>query len=286
MTLSQLKTSPDGENDRPRPEEISSQYDIMGEPDANRQSGRGLIWLALALLLAGLFYGGFFNRLSSFLAEPVQAYLLDAGVNLQKIQIKGQVNLDNAQIVKALGINSGQSLFGFDAIKAQQQLSQLGQVKSARVMRLLPSTLLVEIIERVPFARWLHNGRMQLIDVEGVVLRQLLEGQEVDFPLVVGDGASEKAAYLIRILSTHHELSGRIKMAERVAQYRWNLHAKSGAMIKLPPVDLALGLARLVQLPDWVRLLQQENLVIDLRRAGQAFVRRGKTGRARFVSSL
>lgn len=234
-----------------------------------------LVLFMMALFLGGLAYGGFFDRLRSHISGPIETYFLNAGITLKKIVIKGQVGLKDEQILDALGIHSGQSLFGFNAFDAQKQLTKLGQVKTARIMRLLPSTLLVEIEERHPFAIWLRDGRMDLVDKDGVVLRVLSKDQKTNYPLIIGVGAAKKAAHLIRILSTHEELAGRIKMAERVGQYRWNLHAKSGAMIKLPSTELALGLARFVELPGWRKLLDSKNLTVDLRHPGQAFVNEG-----------
>ncbi|MCP4933848.1 MAG: FtsQ-type POTRA domain-containing protein [bacterium] len=242
-------------------------------PKLPQSRGFGLLVASmLAMFLVGLSYGGYFERVRLLASDLVETYFLSAGIVLQEIHIKGQVNLRDEQIVAALGIRSGQSLFGFDATKAQKQLSILGQVKSARVMRMLPSKLLVEIKERMPLARWMHDGRIDLIDKDGVVLRTLSSLEQSDHPLVAGAGADKKASALIRILSTHRGLAQHMKLAERVGQYRWNLHAKSGALIKLPPVDLALGVARFVSLPDWQALLARKNLVVDLRQTSQAFI--------------
>ena len=244
-------------------------------PKVSQSRSFGIILaLMLAMFLSGLHYGGYFERVRQFSSAIMETYFLSAGIVLQEIHIKGQLHLEDKQIIKALGIRSGQSLFGFDALKAQKQLSSLGPVKSARVMRLLPSKLLVEIEERPPFARWMHDGRIDLIDKEGVVLRRLADVQQSHYPLVVGAGAERRAAALIRVLSTHPGLAGHIKLAERVGRYRWNLLARNGALIKLPPVNIALAIARFVSLPDWQTLLTSKKLVVDLRQSSQVFVNR------------
>ncbi len=271
-TLSGILNSPKGEGDETCSHDTAG---ACGDNSGNRpQAGRfgALVAGMLALFLVGLYFGGYFERVRVLASDMVETYFLTTGIVLQEIHIKGQVNLRDEQIIAALGIRSGQSLFGFDATKAQKQLSALGQVKSARIMRLLPSKLLVEIEERAPFARWMHDGRIDLIDKEGVVLRALSSAGQSDHPLIAGVGANEKAAVLLRILSSHPSLAQHMKLAERVGQYRWNLHAKSGALIKLPPADLALGVARFVSLPDWQSLLTRKNLVVDLRQSSQAFI--------------
>ena len=271
-TLSDTLNSPKGEGDKTCRNDDPAKA-ALNTPKHPQSRGFGLLVACmLALFLVGLSYGDYFERVRLLASGLVETYLITAGIVLQEIHIKGQVNLRDEQIVATLGIRSGQSLFGFDASKAQKQLSMLGEVKSARVMRLLPSKLLVEIEERVPLARWMHEGRIDLIDKDGVVLRTLSDLEQSDHPLVAGAGAHKKASALIRILSTHPHLAQHMKLAERIGQYRWNLHAKSGALIKLPPADLALGVARFVSLPDWQTLLTRKNLVVDLRQSSQAFV--------------
>ncbi len=228
--------------------------------------------LFFALFLAALAYGGFFDRLRTNISASLENYFLNAGVVLQKIHIEGQVRLKDEQIIAALGIRAGQSFFGFDAKKAQKRLSKLGQVKSVRVMRLLPSMLLVQVEERQPLARWLHDDRMVLIDDTGIVLQKLARDASSPFPLVVGAGAHKEAATLIRVLSNHPGLAEQIRLAEYIGGYRWDLQAKNGAVIKLPRRNLALGLARFVSLPGWRKLLASKDVVVDLRQTTQAFV--------------
>lgn len=275
---SDLHISPAGEGDHLRLDETFSRKtgsaQNIADTRAGKTGGSGLVVLAfLSVIGAGLFYSGYFERLRLFWAKPLEAYFLNAGVTLKKIVIRGQETLGDKAILAALGHVPGQSLFGFDAARAQKRLTEIGQVKTARVMRLLPSTLLVEIVERRPFARWMHAGRMDLIDESGKVLRPVRNGQEDHFPLVAGEGAARHAAHLVRALSVHETLARHIGMARRVARYRWDLHARSGALVKLPRENLALGLARLVELPGWQALLAQGNSIIDLRHPGQAFAR-------------
>jgi len=243
----------------------------------SHRRGTGLLVIVVfGLFLAGLVAGGFGNRVSSFISGLAENWFLRAGVTLQEVRIKGQVSLSDDQVFKALDIRSGQSLVGFDAAAAQKKLQALGQVKTARVMRLLPSTVLVDITERRPFARWLHEGQVDLIDKSGIILSKSSRFDETSYPLIAGAGAARQGARLIRLLSVHQELSRRIKTAEWVGRYRWNLHAQNGAVVQLPPTELALSLARLISLPDWQKMLERPHMVIDLRSAHQAFVRTRK----------
>ncbi len=238
-----------------------------------RRSTGALVMVVFVLLSAGLLSSGFGTRAGLFISDLAENGFLRAGVTLREVRIKGQLSLSDEQILQALGIRSGQSLVGFDAAAAQKKLQALGQVETARVMRLLPSTVLVDITERRPFARWLHDGQIDLVDKNGIILSKSSRFDETAYPLIAGLGAAPQGARLIRLLSVHQELSRRLKMAEWVGRYRWNLHARNGAVIQLPSTGLALSLARLISLPDLQKMLERPHLVIDLRSAHQVFVR-------------
>lgn len=67
----------------------------------------------------------------------------------------------------------------------RSQLQQLPWVESARVLRILPNRIRVELTERTPIA-FLRNGRdLALIDAHGVVLDRP-EGEDLHFPIVTG----------------------------------------------------------------------------------------------------
>ena len=67
----------------------------------------------------------------------------------------------------------------------RSQLQQLPWVESARVLRILPNRIRVELTERTPIA-FLRNGRdLALIDEHGVVLDRP-EGEDLHFPIVTG----------------------------------------------------------------------------------------------------
>jgi cell division protein FtsQ len=57
-----------------------------------------------------------------------------------------------------------------NAAEIRNRLLGFGWVKDARVSHRLPDTLVIDIVERRPAALWQNEGRLALIDSEGVVL--------------------------------------------------------------------------------------------------------------------
>jgi len=127
---------------------------------------------------------------------------------------------------------------------------------------------------------------VDLVDKSGVILSNSSQVEQSIFPLIAGAGAARQAARLVRLLSVHEALSKRIKMAEWVGHYRWNLHARNGTVIQLPPANLALSLARLISLPNWQNMLERSRLVVDMRSAQQAFVRERRVSSSPLVPRI
>ena len=77
-----------------------------------------------------------------------------------------------------------------DATAIRSRLLQFGWVKDARVLRRLPDTLVIDIVERKPAALWQSSGELALIDSQGVVLDRVPVNRMPDLPLLIGPGAN------------------------------------------------------------------------------------------------
>ena len=148
---------------------------------------------------------------------------------------------------------------------ARQRVETLSWVEHATVERRLPSTVVVFLQERRPFAIWQNQGKFALIDRNG----QLVANQNIaefrQLTLVVGPGAPAAAATLIDALSDRPDLQKRIIAAVRVGERRWNLHLNNGADVMLPEGHEIAALDRLMQLQQQHALLDRPLAAIDLR---------------------
>src|SRR5215212_6596926 len=88
-----------------------------------------------------------------------------------------------------------------DVAQIRRRLLGYGWVKDARVSRRLPDTLVIDIVERTPAALWQNEGRLALIDGEGVVLDRVPIDKMPDLPLLIGSGANAQAEQLDRLMA-------------------------------------------------------------------------------------
>lgn len=161
---------------------------------------RILRWSGLALLVllpAG--YSGY--RLAVFgLTSP--RFMLTSG---DEIVLEGNRYVSRGEVLNVLGfpgsgkLTRGVSIFRLSLDEKRKQLEALPWVKSATLTRAYPNHLSVGLVERSPVAFVNIEGRMKLVDGEGVLLEKPEKGS-FDFPVLAGlsaaGGQEERVARL------------------------------------------------------------------------------------------
>ena len=239
------------------------------------EASRFGVYLSAAFLLAAAVYGaalgGHLAAWQQTLAARAEAALIAGGFGINEIIVKGSVHAPGARVHEALQTSRVRTIFGYDTRAAKARLEEIGWVKSARVMRLWPSTLIVELRERKPFARWDIRGHTVLIDREGEPLGALTP-DFADLPRVAGEGAHTAAADLLATLETQEAVARRVALAERIEQRRWDLVLSGGLRVQLPARGAAEALPTLARLLDG--RLPGDVTIIDMRVPGRIALRR------------
>ncbi len=227
---------------------------VLGAPVWWWQSGR-------AVEVAGELYG----RALAASAEH--------GLAVRKVLCRGRNETSRAAILEALKVKRGQPILAFDPQAAKERLEALVWVRTAAVERRLPDTIAVRLSERRPLALWQRNGRLLLVDEEGVVL--LRDGLErfAGLPLIVGKDAPRHAPALLAMLSAEPALESRVTAAVRVGGRRWNLRLDNGIDVLLPEEGAEDAWRRLADLERRHGLLGRDVTAVDLRVPDRLVVR-------------
>jgi cell division protein FtsQ len=131
---------------------------------------------ALMFLVLGLYWG----------KQRVTVALQDAaGLKLAKVIVQGAHYLTEDQVMKAVALPLGQSMFKLDLEEAGQKVRKLEWVDRVFVERRLPSSILISVRERKP-AALLDNGSLYGVDKEGRLLRPSAALLNEDLPLISG----------------------------------------------------------------------------------------------------
>ena len=162
-----------------------------------------------------------------------------------------------------------------DAGAIRNRLLRFGWVKDARVLRRLPDTLVIDIVERKPAALWQSQGQLALIDSEGVVLDRVPVDKMPDLPLLIGAGANSQEQELAGLMKEVPTLKPQLASATWVGGRRWDLNFQSGEVVSLPEgYDAArVALTKFARRDKESGLLGRGIIRFDLRVPGQMTVR-------------
>jgi cell division protein FtsQ len=226
-----------------------------------------LLGSVLILLLLGiwLWHIGWPQREAGRVADAGIHLTQKAQFAVKDIVVEGRQQTSRDSIYAALGANAGAPIFTFDPHAAQQRLAKLPWVQSATVERILPNKILIRLVERMPMARWQHEGKTVVIDDQGKELEEAHPDQYGNLPLVVGFDAPPETKKLLDNLKNHPTVQKATTAAVRVAERRWDLHLDPNVVAKLPEVDVDDALDRLSKLIEDKKILDRNVTAIDLR---------------------
>jgi len=162
-----------------------------------------------------------------------------------------------------------------NAPEIRERLLKFGWIKDARILRRLPDTLVIDIVERKPAALWQSQGQLALIDSEGVVLDRVPVDQMPDLPLLIGPGANAEEEELSRLMADVPTLRPQLASATWVGGRRWDLNFQSGETVALPEGELAArtALDKFAKQDKASGLLGRGIVRFDLRVPGKMIVR-------------
>src|SRR5690606_5213446 len=168
-------------------------------------------------------------------------------------------------IEAAIDLQRGQSIAAVDLEAVRAAVEQVGWVRSARVVRLLPDTVVVAVTEHDRLAVWQTGGRNFVVDSSGQVIPGADPGRYPGLPLVVGAGAAQAAADILPLLRQRPRLMGRVEALVRVDERRWDVRLRNGGVIQLPATDQEAALIQLDAMDQRERLLDLGFERVDLR---------------------
>jgi len=187
------------------------------------------------------------------------------GFRLRTLTIVGGDPLSTPAIAQAAALSPGDPVLGIDLDKLRERVEGVGWVKSAKIQRLLPDTIVLSVLPRTLLAVWQHDDAASVVDTEGAVVPEAQPATFTELPLVVGEGANEAAAQILPLVEARPRLMTRIDAFQRVDARRWRLSLKDGGVIDLPAKDEDQALLRFDQLDARLHCLDLGFERIDLR---------------------
>lgn len=247
---------------------------------AAKQSGlpAAAAWVAACLLVvlvsvAVLATGGRGEALWRGVRAAGKSDLATLGFRANVIHLQGTSQAAQKEVLAAAAIKPGVPILDVDLAGLRQRVEGVGWVARARVIRLLPDTLVIAVTQRPLMAVWQHGGRTAMVADNGAVMPQVDPARFSALPLIVGAGANIAAAPLLPLVMNRPRLAQRMSALVRVDDRRWDLRLKDGGVIMLPPEDEGAALTRLDDLDRTAKILDLGFARIDLRDPEMVVVR-------------
>lgn len=234
-------------------------------------AGSGVLLGVIALVL---WAGGYFAMLGAAADRAAGKAAVAAGLEVRRVLLKGAHQTAHVEISEALGPLVGASILQVSLADAKARIEEIGWVRAAAVTRLYPDTISISIRERAPAAVWQINGDLHLVDGEGALIREVGAYEYSNLPLIVGAGAPEAAAGILKALGAEEELAGRAYALVRVGDRRWNMRLRNNIDVKLPEENYAEAIADLALLHAAQGTLDQKIEYIDLRDKERMVIRK------------
>ena len=218
-----------------------------------------------AAVIYGLAVGGHIAAAGTYVATKIDLGIAGVGFRLSEVTVEGRERTSRADVLAALQVEQGQSIFDVDLSRARENLLRLDWVEDVVVTRILPDRVHVELIERRPFAVWQRGGKLAIIDRQGRPITESDVDAYGHLPFVVGHGAAREAADFTSLVANWPELKARVRAYVRVGNRRWNLRLENGVDVLLPETGYDAALTDLLAIDETHRLLARDIEAIDMR---------------------
>ncbi|MBX3430352.1 MAG: cell division protein FtsQ/DivIB [Hyphomonadaceae bacterium] len=239
----------------------------------------GVLFLGIAVAGAAWLGSSLFDASEAF-ARSADATVANAGFQIEDIQVAqlpGSPTISEAreQEVRALIVPEGRhSILALDPQDVKARVESLDWVANARVRRLWPSSLLVEVERRQEYAIWQDENRQSaVIDANGERLLTERVEDHANLLRVVGRGAGPAAPPILAALEGMPDVRERTVELVRIGDRRWDLRLTSGAVVALPEEGSLEALAQLQHLQQQYALLDRPVQRLDMRAPGRLAVR-------------
>lgn len=244
------------------PSKLRAMHGVGASPTLALFAALLLVTLALTAVLAT---GGRGPALAAALRRAADTRLASLGFRVAAVHLQGASPAARGEILAAARPPLGAPILTVALAPIRARVERDGWVASARVMRLLPDTLVIAVKQRPVMAVWQHAGRADVVAGNGAVLSGLAPAAFPGLPLIVGPSANVAAPALLPLIAARPLLSRRLAAAVRVDGRRWDLRLASGPTILLPAENVSDALRKLDTLERNSHALTLGLARIDLR---------------------
>ena len=197
--------------------------------------------------------------------DAVQLVTSRAGFAIEDVDIAGNLETSEIDILQQIGLDGWTSMIGFSVENARDRIAELPWVESVEVRKVYPARVEVQIVERKPFAIWQHEQELRVVELNGEPIAPFYGGRLASLPLIIGAGAEKAGPAIVEMVSQAPSLASRVRAYIRIADRRWDLRLGNGITVRLPEHNVAAAIAEVARLDVEYALFDRDLTVVDLR---------------------
>ncbi|PPR43894.1 MAG: Cell division protein FtsQ, partial [Alphaproteobacteria bacterium MarineAlpha5_Bin11] len=212
------------------------------------------------------------NYFKTFFYDFIQENSLKYNFVLKDINISGINRLDKKNINNIIAKNIGNSILLIPLNKIRKDIKKIVWVEDFVLKLDYPSSINIEIKEKIPVAIYEENGNYYFIDEFGEAIDLVKNPSYEDLILISGESSKLQINELLKLLNLYKDLQ--VKYAYYVGSRRWDIITINNLKIKLPEKEYSKALKNLNEV--FVKIGNIDyNLIefIDLRVPNKAIIR-------------
>ena len=101
--------------------------------------------------------------------------------NIKNINVTGNSKIDSEKIISLSGIEKGNNLFRINKTQISKQIKKNGYIEDIKIIRKLPDTIEINVIERVPGFQIKYGNGYVVINNQGYIIKISEESEELPF---------------------------------------------------------------------------------------------------------
>jgi len=195
-------------------------------------------------------------------AAAVRTFVFDSPYfKVREIQVRGGNQVSGSEILAMAGLRHGVNLWKVQPAAIEKKIAKHPWVRRVLVRREFPRRVVIEVEERKPRAI-VAMGKLYYVDGDGVVFKEVAEGENVEFPLLTGLRPEDLTA---ANPATRSRIQDAMRLGELMAK---DAHSLSEIHFEAPdrvvlyttayPIALHMGSG------DWESKLQRMDRVLTL----------------------
>lgn len=223
----------------------------------------------LALAISGvLLWKPFLTALDAFennITLRGHTFFKRIGFQVNDLIVEGRSLTSQKDVLKAVNVQRGNSLFASDLKEIKKRLEALSWVRTATVQRRWPFTIYVRLVEYKPIALWQQKAIFYLVDDQGHHFAIPKDSPFQSLPILTGEEAPKNAPDLFSVLREFPSIIGRVTGAIYLGKRRWDLMLDNRLKLKLGEGKIKQSLTHFVHLEESSKISDKNVIAIDLR---------------------